>query len=285
MNRLRFWLFSFPVRSGKGLDHRTENYHAVCRSQQRLHSTLWMRHQAEDVTFAIADSRDRLQRPVRISFAVDCFRGISVFRNLCRRRRRDVAENYLVVAFEFGERGRLAEIVTVHVRDRNGQHLTRLGGAGKRGVGVFEANVHAAAQKSQALIAHHCAIEQAGFEQNLKSVADAQYQAARAGEAVDRFHYRKEPRDGPGAQEISKRKSPGKNDCVAAAEVFGLMPDEFGGLADDRADRLQRVIVAVGTGKLDHSKFHWWASPSNLSHKQILQLRRSRALYWHFSTS
>ena len=70
----------------------------------------------------------------------------------------------------------------------NLQHLSLARGAGERRIRGFHADVNLAAQKAQALIAHHRAGKQSRFEQNLKTVADAQDQAARARETY-RQHF------------------------------------------------------------------------------------------------
>ena len=104
------------------------------------------------------------------------------------------------------------------------------------GVSVFfDADVHLAAKKAQALVAHHRAGKQTRFEQNLESVADAQHQAAATREPPDRAHHRRKSRDRAGAQIVAESKSAGKNDRVAAGNLFGLVPDEFDGLVDHAA--------------------------------------------------
>ena len=38
--------------------------------------------------------------------------------------------------------------------------------------------------------------------------------------------------------------------------LFGLVPDEFNRLADDGADGVIRVVVAIRARELDHAEFH-----------------------------
>ena len=70
-----------------------------------------MRHQAQDVALAIADAGDGVERAVGIRRGIDAAVG------------RAVAEDDLVVALEFGERGGVAEVIALGVGDGNAQHL------------------------------------------------------------------------------------------------------------------------------------------------------------------
>ena len=108
-----------------------------------------------------------------------------------------------------------------------------LGGAGEGRVGIFHANVHMAADKAQAGVAHHRAGEQAGFEQNLKAVADAEDQSAAFGEFFHGLHHRREAGDRAGAQIVAVGKAAGQDDGVAVRQIFGLVPDEFNWLVKD----------------------------------------------------
>ncbi len=57
------------------------------------------------------------------------------------------------------------------------------------------------------------------------------------------------------------RKAAGEDDGVTIGEVFRLVPDEFDGLLQDVADGVERVVVAIGPGKNDDSKFHAAVAP------------------------
>src|ERR1700735_651734 len=170
----------------------------------------------------------------------------------------------LVIALEFGQSRRFAKIISVHVCDRNFQHLTGRGCAGKRRVGPFPSYMHLTAQKSQSLVTHHRAGKQTGFQQDLKSIADTQHQTTGTSKPVHGFHHRRKTRDRAGAQVVSEREAARQDNGIAPSEVFGLVPDKVDGLADDRAYRLTGVVIAIRTGKLYHSEFHWPVSPLEL---------------------
>src|SRR6267154_5009274 len=94
-----------PCSTDQGFHHRTENNQAVRGTQRGLHRTLRMRHQACDVSLAIADSRDIRGGTVRIS---GCIVGtISA----------GVAEDDLPVFLQLSKRGFVASVIPVAMRN------------------------------------------------------------------------------------------------------------------------------------------------------------------------
>src|SRR5260370_35639346 len=113
--------FPGPGSSSRGLcganerfDHRTENDQAISGAEGGFHGARGLGHEAGDVAFAVADARDIVQGTVRIACRVVC----SV--------RRGVAENDLMVFLKFGERGFVAGVIAIVVRDRNLQDIALL---------------------------------------------------------------------------------------------------------------------------------------------------------------
>jgi hypothetical protein len=116
--------------------------------------------------------------------------------------------------------------------------------------------VDVAADEAKAGVAHHGAGEEAGFEEDLETVADAEDQAAGFCELSDGVHDGREAGDGAGAEIVAVGEAAGKDDGVAIVEIFGLVPDEFDGLLQDVADSVEGVVIAVGPGKDYDSEFH-----------------------------
>jgi hypothetical protein len=56
----------------------------------------------------------------------------------------------------------------------------------------------------------------------------------------------------------------GENNGVTIGEILRLMPDEFDGFVEDVADGVERVVIAVGPGKDEDSKFHAAMTPSGI---------------------
>ena len=243
---------SAHFRSGGTAERRDQglkNDEAVCRAKRRFHGALRMRHHAEDVAPAIAQAGDGLARTVGIGGGIE------------RAVRRTVAEGNLIVAFQLGERSVVANVVAVSVRNGNAQHLAGAGGRSKGRRGGLNADVHVAADKAQAGIAHQRAGKQSRFAEDLEAIADAQDQAAGTGKSIEGPHDRRKTGDGAGAEIIAIRKAAGQDDRIEAGEIFGLVPDEFDRLPQDAADGVESVVIAIGTGKDDNTNFHRLATP------------------------
>ena len=128
--------------------------------------------------------------------------------------------------------------------------------AGKWRVRGFHADMNLTAKIPQAFVAHHCAGQKSGFEENLKTVADAENQPAGTRKSIDCLHHGRKSCNGAGTQIIAVSKATRKNNRVEARDFLGLVPDEFNRLADDRADCVVSVVVAIRAGKLDHAELH-----------------------------
>jgi hypothetical protein len=66
------------------------------------------------------------------------------------------------------------------------------------------------------------------------------------------------------------RETAGQDDGVAIREIFGLVPNEFDRFLEDIADGVKRVVVAIGPGENDDSKFHVVAAPCSVAGTPIL---------------
>ena len=161
-----------------------------------------MGHETGDVALAVANSSDIVKGTVRIACRIVC----SV--------RRGVAEDDLAILFEFGERGFVAGVIAIVVRDGNLQDLAVLRRIREGRVGLLDTYVHVAADVAQAAVAHHRAGEQARFAKNLEAVADTQDHAAAFGEFLDGLHYGRKTGDRAGAQVIAEGKTAGQDNGV-----------------------------------------------------------------------
>src|SRR6185437_11568609 len=227
---------------------RAEEHEAVRRSQAAFDGAFRMGHQADYVAFAIAHARNPGERTIRIRFAVGWFGGGAVGMH--------IAENYLLIALDIGKRGGVAKIIAFHVSDRKAQHLAGGGGAGEGGIRVLHADMNLATEETQARIARHCAGQQARFEQNLESIADAENQPARVRKSFHGFHDRRKARDGAGAEVVAIGEAAGQDDRIHAGDFLRLMPDELDWFAEYAADGVKRVMVAIGTRKNDDAELH-----------------------------
>src|SRR5882762_4809011 len=233
-----------------------------------------MRHQPGDIALAVADSGDIVDGAVGIA-------GI-VVRTIGSR----VTENHLAIFLEVHKRGSIAIVIAVGVRDGNLEDLSLLRDVGERRVRLLDADMDVAANKTQTSVAHHRPGKQARFAENLEAVADAQNHAAAIGEFLDGFHDRGKARDGAGAQIIAVGKSTGQDDSIAIREIFGLVPDEFDRFVQNVADGVKRVVVAIGPGENDNSKFHVVPAPCAIAGASILahaQPANAWRPFWNWS--
>jgi hypothetical protein len=140
--------------------------------------------------------------------------------------------------------------------DGNSEHLAYASRAGERRVAGFNAEIHRTTDEAEAAIAQNGTRKQAGFEKNLKSVADAENEPASGGEALNRAHHRGKTSDGAGAEIITVGKTARENDGINAGQILGLVPQHLDRLLEDATDRVPRVVIAIGPGKDDDAEFH-----------------------------
>ena len=119
----------------------------------------------------------------------------------------------------------------------------------------FQENMFAT--KLQRTIANERARQQPGFAEDLETVANAKHQASLRGETLHRLHHRAEPRDGARAQVVAVAESAGNNHGIGVTERSFLMPDESGRMAEDIAQDMHRVLVAIRSRKLENGEVHW----------------------------
>src|SRR5215210_7292982 len=91
--------------------------------------------------------------------------------------------------------------------------------------------------------------------EHLKAVADPEDGAAGLGELFQRVHHLSEAGDGAGAQVIAVGETARDDDGVRALEVRVGMP-QLDGDGARAFDRVERVAVAVGSGKDGNANSH-----------------------------
>src|ERR1700722_1482339 len=167
--------------------HRLKNLHPIRAPQLRLRGPFRMRHHPHYISSRTANARNIVQRSIGI-----------------RRRRSlsveaSVPEHNAILAAQFVQRRRIAEVVPFHVADRNGEHLAFAAGIGEWRVDVFHPQLHQLANVFQPHVAQQRSWQKSRFAKNLEPVADAEHQPAAIRKLANRFHHRRELRDRPGS--------------------------------------------------------------------------------------
>src|SRR5262249_48175856 len=155
-------------------------------------------------------------------------------------------------------------------------------------VGLFDAHVNVATDETETGVAHHGAGKQAGFAEDLESIADAEDHAAGVGELFNGLHDGRKARNGAGTQIVAVGEAAGQNDCSPVGEIFGLVPDDLDGLLQNLADGVEGVVIAIRAGKDYDSEFHRVVTPrgirgsSSLTHASVgsLPLRQRLSSGW-----
>src|SRR5581483_7643667 len=132
-------------------------------------------------------------------------------------------------------------------------------GIGERSVCVLNPHMNGLADIFQADVSHQRAGQQAGFAQDLKAIADAEYESASIGEFLDRLHNRGELSDRTGAQVIAVGETAGHQNGVAVLQIVRLVPEKGYRLLGNLLDGPVRIVIVVRSGKDDDAEFHRWS--------------------------
>ena len=120
----------------------------------------------------------------------------------------------------------------------------------------FGFQVDILADESLAAVAQQGSRQQTGLGQYLESVADAQHIPARAGMGNHVFHDRREAGNGSRTQVIAVRKAARQHKAIALLQVGILVPKFHHRVAQHLAQHMDSILIAIGTGKNNHAKFH-----------------------------
>ena len=112
------------------------------------------------------------------------------------------------------------------------------------------------ANEVQVTIANQSTWQQPGLAENLKSVTNSEHKSPALCKLFDRVHHRRKASERSGAKIVAVRKTAGQDHGVIAGEICLAVPDEIDWLADVFRDHVIGVVITVGSGKNDNSKFH-----------------------------
>ena len=112
------------------------------------------------------------------------------------------------------------------------------------------------ANESQITVADQRARKKMGFDQNLKSVTNAENGPTGRREFLNRAHYGRKARDGAAAKIIAVRKATRKNQSVVVFQIGFVMPDVLGLGAEVGREGIPGVVIAVAAREDDDCNFH-----------------------------
>src|SRR5579862_101582 len=232
---------SSSVRSAI-LQDGLEDHFAVHAAEPRIGRPLRVRHEAEDVSPAVANARDVASRAVGVGFRRGPAGCVGV------------TEKNLAVAIQGTEGLFVREVVAFAVRD--GQFKQRAGraGVGERRVHVLDADGDAPADEMEGGVADERAGEQPRFAENLEAVADAEDELSLARLLDDGAHDGRESRDGPATQVVAIGKAAWQDDKIISRDGGFLVPNVVGvaGLPQDAV----AILIAIRSRKPDDRTSH-----------------------------
>ncbi len=155
-----------PTAIHNGLEDKT----AVAATQEGFAAAFRMGHHPQNIALVVQDSRNVVRRPVGI---------IGVRHGSVRSA---VPEQYPFLLLQPAQRSLVREVIAFTVGNRYLQHLARLAAAAESRVGPLGPEIGPLASVLQVLVAPQDPGEKASLAENLKPIADADYQPAGIGE-------------------------------------------------------------------------------------------------------
>ncbi len=116
--------------------------------------------------------------------------------------------------------------------------------------------MHVLADEFTRSVAQQCARNQAGFGQNLESVAHSKDVAASVGMLNNLLHDGRKTGNGARTKVVPVRKSAREHDHVNPLKVAFFMPKAYGFAAHALSEGLDHVLVAIRTRKSYNTEFH-----------------------------
>src|SRR6266851_6716383 len=209
-----------------------------------------MRHHPEYVAALVDDAGDVVKRSVRVRARNHAAVRIAV------------AKHDLSVLLQAREHGGVGEVAALSVRDGRADNLAVFALRGERQVGALNHEVGPFASELERSVASQCSGQQAGFAQDLKTVADPPHEPTAICELSDLFHYGREARDRAGAKVVAVGKAAGQDDAVAAFEVCVLVPQILKLRAHDLVDHPAAIAVRPRAREYHDPKLHRRCLPS-----------------------
>src|SRR5690606_34495469 len=218
---------------GDDVERGGEKPPAVIAALGGFDQVFGMRHHAEYIAALVDDAGDIVHGAVRV-------------------RSRRIAEDDLVLVFHGGQRVGVGKVIAVVMGDGAADDLALVVGAGEIRLGIDHFEQDFLADEPQRAIAHQGAGQEAGFHEDLETVADTENLDALLGLFADRLHDGHAGGDRAAAQVIAVGKAAGDDDQIDIRNFRCRLPDRLRPLPGNLRQGIDHVAVAVETGELDN---------------------------------
>jgi len=225
-------------------DERLKEQPSVAAADESFDAPLGVRHETEHVALRVHDAGDVTRRTVRVGVGRDAPLGVAV------------AEDNLIAGFELIEHVIVGVVAALAVRDGKLDDLPRLHRLRERRVRLLHTQRRRLADEAERLVAHERAGQQSALAEDLKSIADADYEPPFFGKADHVLHDGREARDGSRTQIVAVGEPAWNDDNVDVAQCPFFVPDKARVLVEDVLRGVIGVVVAVRPGEDDDSKRH-----------------------------
>ena len=213
---LRFTVYARPIER---LDQASKQPAPVGGTDRRFDVVFRVRHHAEHITSVAHNAGDGVDGPVMIPVWID------------DAVRRGIAKQHTTFTFQLRDRFAVRNVVAFAMRDRDSNNLTGIVAARKRCVGPLHTQVHVVTDEAQIFVAHEDSRQQAGFAQDLESIAHTEHQSALPRVCAHCIHDGTACRNGAAAQIVAVGKAPGDYDQIGTSRKLRVRVPDHRGLA------------------------------------------------------
>src|SRR5665648_261831 len=219
------------------IDERAEDAAAVGPAQFGFAHPLRVGHHPQDIARLVNNARDVVHRAVGVGAVGDVSPLVAV------------AKNHQALLLDLAKTLRAGGPIALVVVDRDLDDLAHLEPPRERRVVTLHLQILRMADELEPPVLQQRAMHQVRLSKDLKSVADTQHRASRAGKLRHFLHDGTEARNGPRPQIVAVRKTTWEHHDVGSVQVVILMPQIVRRGVRKGGEGVVGVVLAVGTGK------------------------------------
>ena len=192
-----------------------------------------MRHQAKDISFAIADAGDVFNRTIRIRFGNNPALAVRI------------AQNHLSIGVEVAQSFCVGEETPFAMGNRQAEKRPFRAAMCEWRIIHFYPRRHHVTHESQRTVPHERTGQKTGLAQNLKPVARAEHELASLRVTDYCVDDRRKARDSAATKVIAIRESARQYDRIKIIKRRLLVPDVFGMQPFETINRPEAILIAI----------------------------------------